>query len=105
MLPLVILQMGMFNYYRNYTNDCCSDNITCIDGTCFGLTYCDYISRSITSCDNECGTHTEQTNEVPMRYEGACNPDNLDDDNLCSAQNALILRVDIPSINCVKVER
>ena len=66
-----------------------SDNITCVDGTCFGLTYCDYISRSITSCDNECGGHTEQTNEVPMRYEGACNPDNLDDDNLCSATKCI----------------
>lgn len=61
-----------------------SDNITCIDGTCWGLTYCEYITRNTTECDNECGTHTEQTNEIPMTYEGACNPDYLDDDNMCS---------------------
>lgn len=61
-----------------------SDNITCIDGTCWGLTYCEYVTRNTTECDNECGTHTEQTNEIPMTYEGACNPDYLDDDNMCS---------------------
>ncbi len=66
-----------------------SDNITCIEGTCFGLTYCDYVTRNTTECDNECGTHTEQTNEIPMRYEGACNDDNLSDDNMCSATKCI----------------
>lgn len=66
-----------------------SDNITCIKGTCFGLTYCEYVTRNTTECDNECGTHTEQTNEIPMTYEGACNDDNLSDDNMCSATKCI----------------
>lgn len=66
-----------------------SDNITCIKGTCFGLTYCEYITRNTTECDNECGTHTEQTNEIPMTYEGACNDDNLSNDNMCSATKCI----------------
>ena len=66
-----------------------SDNITCIKGTCFGLTYCEYVTRNTTECDNECGTHTEQTNEIPMTYEGACNNDNLSDDNMCSATKCI----------------
>lgn len=66
-----------------------SDNITCIKGTCFGLTYCEYVTRNTTECENECGTHTEQTNEIPMTYEGACNDDNLSDDNMCSATKCI----------------
>ena len=66
-----------------------SDNITCIKGTCFGLTYCEYVTRNTTECDNECGTHTDQTNEIPMTYDGACNDDNLSDDNMCSATKCI----------------
>lgn len=61
-----------------------TDNITCIGGACFGGVYCEYVTKNITTCTNECGGTTTQENSIPIRYDGACNPDNLTDDDECT---------------------
>lgn len=57
-----------------------SDNVTCFNGDCFGGIYCEYIASTTTECDNECGGHTEQSTQVPIRYDGRCNEDNLNEE-------------------------
>lgn len=52
-----------------------SDNITCFGGECYGTTYCEMVSRTVTTCTNECGTSTSQEYSLPYRYDGACNQD------------------------------
>lgn len=61
-----------------------SDNVTCFGGDCFGGVYCEYVTKNTTTCTNECGGSTTQENSIPIRYEGACNPDNLTDDDECT---------------------
>lgn len=61
-----------------------SDNVTCFGGDCFGGVYCEYVTKNTTTCTNECGGTTTQENSIPIRYEGACNPDNLTDDDECT---------------------
>lgn len=49
------------------------NEITCINGQCFGLPTCSYKSIAKTTCRNECGDITEQEAETPaFIYEGAC---------------------------------
>lgn len=49
------------------------NEITCINGQCFGLPTCSYKSIAKTICRNECGDITEQEAETPaFIYEGAC---------------------------------
>ena len=62
-----------------------TDNITCIGGACFGGVYCEYVTKNTTTCTNECGGTTTQENSIPIRYDGACNPDNLTDDDECTS--------------------
>lgn len=61
-----------------------SDKVECFDGDCFGGVYCEYISKSTTDCRNDCGQFTTQSTQVPIRYEGHCNEDNLLDDTECT---------------------
>lgn len=61
-----------------------SDNVTCFGGDCYGGVYCEYVTKNTTTCTNECGGTTTQENSIPIRYEGACNPDNLTDDDECT---------------------
>lgn len=58
-----------------------SDNITCFGGECYGTTYCTLVSKTITTCTNECGTTTSQEYELPYKYDGACNEDYTNNQN------------------------
>lgn len=61
-----------------------TDGVECWGGECYGGVYCLYETTNTTDCSNGCGEFTTQTNTFPLRYDGACNPDNLLDDTECS---------------------
>lgn len=57
-------------FCKTYT----SDNITCLaNGVCYGVTYSEYNTKYTTSCNNECGEHTEQSYELGtgIQFDGA----------------------------------
>lgn len=61
-----------------------NDFVTCINGSCYGGIYCEFKSTSITTCVSECGETTINEASVPIRYDGACNDDNLTDEDICT---------------------
>lgn len=67
------------------TEETSSDQITCVNGTCYGVTACKYWSTFTTICVNECGTGaTQETYSTdPIFIEGAC--DDADFNGECSA--------------------
>lgn len=67
------------------TEQTSSDQITCVNGTCYGVTACKYWSTFTTTCVNECGTNATQESYStdPIFIEGAC--DDADFNGECSA--------------------
>lgn len=66
-----------------------SEQITCINGVCYGLPTCTYRSIASTTCRNECGTTTtEESASSPITYEGQCDDDLLNPDK-CSTTKCM----------------
>lgn len=66
-----------------------SNEITCINGVCYGLPTCTYRSIASTTCRNECGTTTTaEAASSPITYEGQCDDDLLNPDK-CSTTKCM----------------